>query len=638
MLSSHTTQCHPLPRNDLISGRDFLSLFIDNEAETENFPKRNAKSLRRIFHTYRHDNQAADSVLPIEAIFSEELTGESSTYYHDSSFKRNSNSRKQKKEILSDEVATKVDRETIDLGMMTSTTSRRPETSSNIPSTQDVESSKRHIQLVTTGSKIIFFEDEQPVGGEVSTEASRVISVRVSSSVATGRQPVERAEQKTTALPLTTELATAETVGTSSTSTSTTLPNFVADIAYETGGQPISDASVSDLSFIEDVAHETGGQLISNSHKSEFSIEEDDSYTRTKDSMNGESSTVHKIVAAPLTFAPPHQPRSRMQRKQDAIVPYQTIIYHDDPGKDGSDAIDAKLKPISYSSTGHTGGELQTWKDIDTYLRNKTVGKGEMEMSATSMSAQFSQPEKVYSEPAKVYSEPAKFYSEPSKVYSEPSKFYSEPSKVYSEPAKVYGEPAKVYSEPEKVYGVPAKVYSEPARVYSEPAKNYGLPAKVYSKPSQVWSQPPTTPVPMESRRQVIHNLDKLPYDELNAPAEEQHSAKRLMDTIGRFAPKPADATVEQPMMQMAGGGVTTTLRPNNGTQPPVDDTKVGYVVEGENYRKYRVEEKTPDGFIVGEYGVLSHNDGSLRGVRYTADSNINPRLIHDALVKFLSL
>ncbi|KAJ1521016.1 hypothetical protein ONE63_002728 [Megalurothrips usitatus] len=72
-----------------------------------------------------------------------------------------------------------------------------------------------------------------------------------------------------------------------------------------------------------------------------------------------------------------------------------------------------------------------------------------------------------------------------------------------------------------------------------------------------------------------------------------------------------------------------------DGTAKP---SPSGYVVEGRNYRKYRVEEKTPDGFIVGEYGVVSHQDGSLRGVRYTADSTINPRLIYDALVKFLSL
>lgn len=42
---------------------------------------------------------------------------------------------------------------------------------------------------------------------------------------------------------------------------------------------------------------------------------------------------------------------------------------------------------------------------------------------------------------------------------------------------------------------------------------------------------------------------------------------------------------------------------------------------------------------VFSEYGLLSNNDGSpIQGVRYTADSNINPRLIYDALLKFLSL
>lgn len=79
-----------------------------------------------------------------------------------------------------------------------------------------------------------------------------------------------------------------------------------------------------------------------------------------------------------------------------------------------------------------------------------------------------------------------------------------------------------------------------------------------------------------------------------------------------------------------------TDQKPENNADP--NGQKVGYVVEGRNFRKYRVEEKTSDGFIVGEYGVVSHNDGSLRGVRYTADSTINPRVIYDALMKFLSL
>jgi hypothetical protein len=83
-----------------------------------------------------------------------------------------------------------------------------------------------------------------------------------------------------------------------------------------------------------------------------------------------------------------------------------------------------------------------------------------------------------------------------------------------------------------------------------------------------------------------------------------------------------------------------STLREFSAQQEQSQDpnSKFGYVVEGRNFRKYQVEERTPDGFIVGEYGVVSHDDGSLRGVRYTADGTINPRLIYDALVKFLSL
>jgi hypothetical protein len=83
-----------------------------------------------------------------------------------------------------------------------------------------------------------------------------------------------------------------------------------------------------------------------------------------------------------------------------------------------------------------------------------------------------------------------------------------------------------------------------------------------------------------------------------------------------------------------------STLRDFNAQHEQSQDpnSKFGYVVEGRNFRKYQVEERTPDGFIVGEYGVVSHDDGSLRGVRYTADGTINPRLIYDALVKFLSL
>ncbi|XP_034187356.1 uncharacterized protein LOC117607592 isoform X1 [Osmia lignaria lignaria] len=229
----------------------------------------------------------------------------------------------------------------------------------------------------------------------------------------------------------------------------------------------------------------------------------------------------------------------------------------------------------------------------------------------------YSQPSKSYKsprpyEPAKLYNEPAKVYGEPEKVYGEPAKVYSEPAKVYSEPAKVYGEPAKVYSEPAKVYGEPEKVYSEPSKVYSEPAKIYSEPAKVYSQPAKVYSEP-----------SKIYDSEGEPLNQQRAGEPEQNYE------VDESVSVSSNGNVHGPQLILN--------EPSNASEVE-DGHKVGYVVEGRNYRKYRVEERTPDGFIVGEYGVVSHDDGSLRGVRYTADGTINPRLIYDALMKFLAL
>ncbi|KAL0126650.1 hypothetical protein PUN28_005194 [Cardiocondyla obscurior] len=220
----------------------------------------------------------------------------------------------------------------------------------------------------------------------------------------------------------------------------------------------------------------------------------------------------------------------------------------------------------------------------------------------------YNEPVKVYGEPAKVYGESERVYGEPAKVYSEPAKVYGEPAKVYSEPAKIYSEPAKVYGEPEKIYSEPSKIYSEPAKVYAEPAKIYSQPAKVYGEPSKVYD---SEGQPVDRRRE-------------NGEPDEQNYEIDESVSVG------SNGNVHGPQL------VVTEETP--GASEIEDGHKVGYVVEGRNYRKYRVEERTPDGFIVGEYGVVSHDDGSLRGVRYTADGTINPQLIYDALMKFLAL
>ncbi|XP_041982032.1 uncharacterized protein LOC121735313 [Aricia agestis] len=201
------------------------------------------------------------------------------------------------------------------------------------------------------------------------------------------------------------------------------------------------------------------------------------------------------------------------------------------------------------------------------------------------------------------YSEPAKVYSKPAQVYSEPAKFYSEPSKIYSEPAKIYSEPAKIYSEPAKIYSEPAKFYSEPASLHLESRQR--SPAWKPSSGFHRATTPGTLSSTVEAQKVPEHQPEK------NYEVDEKVSVM----TDGR------SHGVQQ--------------NPDNCKQ---ENCKVGYVVEGRQFRKYRVEERTPDGFIVGEYGVVRNEDGALRGVRYTADSEASPSLIHDALMKFLQL
>ncbi|EAT45702.1 AAEL003038-PA [Aedes aegypti] len=368
----------------------------------------------------------------------------------------------------------------------------------------------------------------------------------------------------------------------------------------------------------------------SNSYRSEFTIEE--SIPSVGMGQNEpervESSNIHRVMTT--LNSDMQSTRGRMQRKQDPLASHQTVIYHDRKGEN------EQPRSVSYSFIGETAPTLKTWKDIDEeYLSNAKPSQNTTEAPPKSMINEqaLPSPSMIWSEPERNYSEPAKVWSEPAKIYSEPAKFYSEPSRIYSEPAKIYSEPAKIYSKPSSFW---QSAYDNP-------------PSRASPSTTQTTTEPPTSP-----KRIVFNDLDKIPYDELNAPADAEERSS-IHNAIGKFIPKqaheppkknsnkptPDPTEVIDPYVEKQGAGngstpnVVQTLAPVSGS---TDDSKVGYVVEGRNYRKYRVEEKTSDGFIVGEYGVLSHNDGNLRGVRYTADSDINPRLIYDALIKFLSL
>ncbi|XP_073949270.1 uncharacterized protein [Choristoneura fumiferana] len=225
-----------------------------------------------------------------------------------------------------------------------------------------------------------------------------------------------------------------------------------------------------------------------------------------------------------------------------------------------------------------------------------------------------------HSQPApQAFPDLQQMFNQAPKIYSQPAKVYSEPAKIYSEPAKVYSEPAKVYSEPAKIYSEPAKIYSEPAKFYS-PAASLNLPPQ-NDPMTTVWdqTQPPTT-------------LDaSVP----TTPALSTSAQPAEYDII-EHQPEKFYEINEKDSVSSDGRMHGLQKSPENCKD---ESCKVGYVVQGRQYRKYRVEEKTSDGFIVGEYGVVRNEDGALRGVRYTADSGAaTPRLIYDALMKFLQL
>ncbi|XP_029664133.1 uncharacterized protein LOC115236077 [Formica exsecta] len=342
--------------------------------------------------------------------------------------------------------------------------------------------------------------------------------------------------------------------------------------------------------------------IVSESNRSEFSVDEDELRT----SWRGHVTMTPRIEQIP-PFAEKNGNEETNETTRDIDIDAITLPTEENYELPVENSEPRELnEELPEGSSDRLQGR-KMGRHYDAPLYNRSGSKLYSQSSKTYKPARtYNEPAKMYSESAKVYGDPERVYGEPAKVYSEPAKVYSEPAKVYSEPAKIYSEPAKIYGEPEKIYSEPSKIYSEPAKVYSEPAKIYSQPAKIYSEPSKVYD---SEGQPVDRQQQ-----DGEP-DEQNYEIDESVS-------VG------SNGNVHGPQL------VVTEETPGASE----DGHKVGYVVEGRNYRKYRVEERTPDGFIVGEYGVVSHDDGSLRGVRYTADGTINPQLIYDALMKFLAL
>uniref|UniRef100_A0AAG5D0Z2 Uncharacterized protein n=1 Tax=Anopheles atroparvus TaxID=41427 RepID=A0AAG5D0Z2_ANOAO len=676
--------------SDIISGKEFLTLImtptninsqsVRSSATTQHHHHQQQPSsfrgLRKFRHFFYKQREHGDSILPIEALFSshEDMSLSSTHFYGNRKDQRQQQTLERYPQRPSAIIGSATVNTTLNSLAQPGTLQTNIDNGSDRTTLSFAELTGTTLATKTAESitKLISFGDDETFSTtEMPLEENTDVSERKEmpsvnfTEVSIGDQPLK--------------------------------PELVAQLLQSN----VRDAKTSKAIKTQDEYNQAMLPVpTSNSHHSKLSIEElDPTVSKQKnDSVETESVVVPKLVAnnykesqSPLPgFS---QQRYRMERKQDTKGTFQALIY--------PEGIESLKRPSSVSNRyiDQTAPTSKSWRDIsDEYLPNRKRSSPNSHAStAVDINATDSMTSPLEVEP--LTSMLQDMYSEPARFYSEPAQYYSEPAKMYSEPAKIYGESEKMYSQPARVYSEPAKVYSEPAKVYSEPAKVYSEPAKIYSQPSSYWqtaysmtdsTTTKTTAAPVnpgtyvsspgvlhtstlapesqqlvsvgseqhQRQRLVFNELDKIPYDQLNAPTVGSDS-DTIHNAIGKFVPKQShttDSGEEQATQKLAEAldptgeasrydainqddqqtaAVVQTLTPVAGSG---DDSKVGYVVEGRNYRKYRVEEKTPDGFIVGEYGVLSHNDGNLRGVRYTADSDINPRLIYDALLKFLSL
>lgn len=519
---------HPVPKNDLISGDDFLSILIRedrNEDLYRDIPTRISRYRRPYVKESTSNNK--EQPLPLETLFSPYQDRRKTQYYEEKEEKENDNVELFESKILS--------KQNNDLKEISST-----ENVMNVATTDAVVSTSSKMEDDTEATEM------SSMSVETTTSSMKVItSVQVSSSM-------EEEVKIHTKRPKAKQL-------------------------------------------------------------------------KSDDSMKSDSSHFHTIISAPeivddeSEFLYSSIPRSRMQRKQDNTSPYQTIIHHDDQGTISFSSLN--ISPKDSDSPKQRGGSWWWYGWNYPHLSSST----------TTTETDTSDDETT------------------SIIVTTTTESTTTPSTTMPANTPTTSPPSQ------------------------EESSTIIIPTSA--------SHTTTT----STERIILHDLNKIPYDKLNAPVEDSQN-NDLHALLGKFVPSNCKQQQQQ-QQQTTSADIKSTdthfvsLDDDNAEQnddneninessstntenefhkefteqktddvgvgsaahsyrstEEEDDAKFGYVVEGRNYRKYRVEEKTSDGYLVGEYGVLSHNDGSLRGVRYTADSNINPRLIHDALMKFLSL
>ncbi|ALC46105.1 CG15544 [Drosophila busckii] len=504
----------------------------------------------------------------------------------------------------------------------------------NAHAQQEAQKNKQVVKLVTTGSKIVFLEDAPASKIKPkSKDEVKVVAVSVSSSSKRGGR-ISRNQQ-------------------------------------QPGSYQRSSSSPS----------AAGIDFVNRSHKSELTIEESeprvapDVMDAESDSLNS-ASNIQNVLAAPLLAAAASSRSSsavayRTGRNateaatatatatavDDKLLPFQTVIYHDSKQGHGPQS-----RSISYSSISQHVDDLQL------------TGGGWQRSAGILAEAQ----RNPNANPSQDYQQRPCWEQQQQQQHQQ--RQHSSLSLQHS------NQNAKGLPNRDLVKCVAKFAHQQHQQQHAAPAAAAAaISAYSYSSSSSSTSSSSSAAVAAAAAGAAAPSLPHFTTEraELYTPTPEQNyeiEESVSVMTNGRAHGVQAggvsggSSSISNSPLSTTASPVTTTTRARNrgidrgrgtvvynananandydgdgdgedanngegdGDGGAEDEDKVAYVVEGRNYRKYRVEEKTDDGFIVGEYGVVDHNDGNLSGVRYTADSTIDRSLIQKALLTFLKL
>lgn len=351
--------------------------------------------------------------------------------------------------------------------------------------------------------------------------------------------------------------------------------------------------------------------IVAEANKSEFSVDEADPITSNSELPSKDYGQEYPadVRAFPNTQAIPSYstPEYSNQEESKDSLHHQTVIYHNNPREPG------RARSVSYSTVIQALPQTPTKPDhLDRQERHYEGSQGAYANSYDSyQQKELPKPYNDYTTDNANVTQPQE-QRVPQGSMAETKDFYV--TSKYN-PSDYNESTEKIANKHENAWKKVQDIYSQPRKEPERTGANWEQQGKTYSPhPTSQTSRTPLVYVQPEQNYEIDESVSVI----TNGRTHGVQSLKTLADKLPSATPALDGKTLE----------ATTDA----------DGQKVGYVVEGRNYRKYRVEERTSDGFIVGEYGVVSHNDGTLRGVRYTADGTINPRLIYDALMKFLSL